>query len=199
MKLLIIPLLAFVFSGCATLQFEIKEADTRLMTGTERLIVSENNRISTKSIAGGMHIDNTGVFINPFVERAAATNEILMLGFVISNRTEVTTMGGPNSLGVIEKLNCRVDGQSVINMDASNQRVDSSGPITFNSIARYATVDRVETGIVRTTLDEFRSIANASSIECRIIGSRRTVLYEASDISPQFLPNIRRFYTERVR
>lgn len=74
MKGLILAIMtALALSGCGAGKFAVKPADTRFSENKDPVYLSENNRISTKSIAGGIHIDDKGVYLNPFVAKDADT------------------------------------------------------------------------------------------------------------------------------
>jgi hypothetical protein len=200
MKMSIALCSAVLLTGCATMQFEIKEADTRLTNISDAFIFSENNRISTKSIAGGLHIDNEGVFVNPFVIKSVGDSSIKAIGFVVKNITQVTTIGGgPNTLGDIRELNCILNGKNQITINLHKQNSAQGDTIGYNTIARYAYIDKVEGAVAITTIQQFKEFSAASAIACRVTGTVRSVIYEEKDVSPQFLQNIRRFYEEKVK
>lgn len=200
MKILGIIFLSFLAIGCASPQFNIIEANTRLTNISGKITLSENNRISTKSVAGGHHIDSDGVFINPFVEKSDTSNKLLMTGFFILNKHEVTSIGGgPNALGNLQELNCLINNDKQVNLKISNQRSNASGVIGYNTIARYAHMDKQESGMTRLSLEQMKLFSEAEKITCRITGTRRSVIYDEKDISPQFIANIKRFYDEKIK
>src|SRR5690625_1416342 len=118
MRTLIVFLISLVIVGCASGQggmfgpgrFEVVEADMRFSNTGNEVFTSRNNRISSKSIAGGVHIDGSGVFINPVLTRNSS-GELLLLGFSIENMTSHdTTFGSPNRLGNIQRITFLIDG-----------------------------------------------------------------------------------------
>ncbi len=85
---------AITLSGCAGQggmfgpgKFEVVQADTRFSPDGNTVILSKNNRISSKSIAGGVHIDGTGVFINPSVTKSKS-GQVALLSLNITNMTQ---------------------------------------------------------------------------------------------------------------
>lgn len=198
-KLLPIFLTLFI-TGCATPQFVVNEADNRFSENKNALFLSENNRISSKSIAGGIHIDNTGVFLNPFVEKDKDTGESVILGLTVVNKTDYdTTYGGVNQLGIIKEVIFRFTDGSILSLDAKNQENRTSDTISYNSVAKYASYDKWETATLLLTTKEFKKLATATSVSCKIFGSKQNVVYEEADISKTFLSNLNSFYTTHIK
>src|SRR4030067_3183591 len=103
-RALVSAICALALAGCAG-QFNVRQADDRFSENKSPVFLSENNRISAKSVAGGIHIDDQGVYINPFVEKNKATNQVVALGFRITNQTDYNTLSGAqNQLGSLSEV-----------------------------------------------------------------------------------------------
>jgi len=199
-RILLIISVLFVISGCIAPTFKVKEADTRFSEIKDSLFISENNRISTKSVAGGIHIDAKGVYINPFVSKNRDSGDIVSLGFNIINKTDYdTTFGGSNQLGTIQEVVFRFPDEKLITLDVGNQENQSSDFISYNSVTSSASYDKWETGIIIVTKEQFQQIASATTLSCKITGSKQSVIYEEKDVSPKFIANINQFYNEYVK
>ena len=182
-------------AGCVSPKFTVTEADTRFSENKNPLFLSENNRISTKSIAGGMHIDEKGVYLNPFLSKHRDTGAVLFFGINVINKTDYdTTHGGVNQLGLIREVVFRFPNGELITLDVTNQENKSSDTIWYNSLAGYASYDKWETGSIAVTREQLRQLALATALSCKITGSRQSVIYEESEIAPEFLSNLKQFY-----
>lgn len=200
MKKILVAIAVFALFGCMSQQFTIKEADTRFSESNDALYLSQGNRISTKSIVGGTHIDDKGVFINPFVSKDRKTGEIKLLGFNIVNKTGYdTNYGSPNQLGVIKEVTFRLSNGNIISLTATNQDSATSDTISYNSVSRSASYDKNEAAIVSITKEQLKQLASTKQLLCKIIGTTRSVVYEQDDISSDFVPNINKFYTSHVK
>lgn len=200
MRIVTLAIAAMALVGCAAPPFVVKEADTRFSENKNQLYLAENNRISTKSIAGGIHIDETGVFLNPYVEKTRGTGQVTLLGFNIVNKTDYNTMaGGVNQLGVIREVVFRFPDGQLITLKVTNQENRSSDTISYNTVARYASYEKWETGVAEISKEAFAKLALADRLSCRISGSRQTAVYEEKDIAPEFLTNLRQFYNSYVK
>lgn len=198
-KLVIVFFVTFALTGCITPKFAVKEADTRFSENKDLLYLAENNRISTKSIAGGMHIDEKGVFLNPFVSKSRDTGEVVLLGLNVVNKTDYdTTFGGVNQLGVIKEVVFRFPDGELITQNVTGQENRSSDTISYNSIVQSASYDKWETGAIRITKDQLQKLASAKTVSCKITGSKQSVVYEEKDIAPEFLANLNQFYKAYV-
>jgi len=200
MKNIFTALSIFILVGCMAQQFTIKEADTRFSEDKNPLYLSEGNRISTKSIVGGTHIDDKGVFINPFVSKDRKTGAIKLLGFNIVNKTGYdTNYGSPNQLGTIKEVTFSLSNGKIISLTATNQNSTTSDNISYNSVSRSASYDKNESAIVSITKEQLKQLASSKQLLCKIVGTKRSVVYEQDDISSDFLVNINKFYTSHVK
>jgi hypothetical protein len=206
MRKFVVFLFSLVLIGCASGQggmfgpgrFEVVEADMRFSDTGNSIHTSRNNRVSSKSIAGGVHIDGSGVFINPVLTRSSS-GELLLLGFSIENMTSHdTAFGSPNRLGNIQRISFLVDGSNPIILNASSGSTDWSDVISYNTVTRSASSDIQESAMVSLGVEEYQRILRAREVAIQIQGSIRSVGYEYSDISNSFIPNLREFYDSYI-
>lgn len=207
MRKIIILLLSFYLFGCATGQggmfgagkFEVMEADSRFSESNDRIFTSKNNRISSKSIAGGVHIDGRGVFVNPMMTKSADSHKVLLLGLSIENMTSHdTSYGSPNTLGTIQSIAFLIDNQEPIVLEAHSSSTEWSDVIDYNSVTRSASSDIVESGMVALSAEEYEKIISSQSLAVKVQGSKRSVVYESEDISDSFVQNLQQFYNSYV-
>jgi len=89
LKSLISLALIGALAGCVSIpQFTIKPigdkfSDVKASYG----FIGENNRLSKKSSTGGIHIDNKGVYIEPYVFKNKDSNAVVSMGFYIFHFT----------------------------------------------------------------------------------------------------------------
>ena len=179
--------------------FEVTQADTRFAEQKDLVFMSRNNRISSKSIAGGIHIDGSGVFVNPTVMKSRDTGKILLLGFSIENMTSHdTAFGSSNTLGFMEKITFLLNGTKPVILPIKNGDVEWGDTISYNTVTESASSTIVESGSAFLSVEQYREIISAKSVAVQIQGSKRIATYEAKDISDTFLPNLKGFLYQYV-
>lgn len=72
-------------------KFKIEQIDDRFSTGSTVTVMGQNNRISKKSVAGGVHIDAEGVYLAPLVVRNRSDGELVRVGFFLHIETSITS------------------------------------------------------------------------------------------------------------
>jgi len=210
MKKVTFIIVALFLSGCAATQgqgglfgpgeFTITQADNRFEESKNITYYSSNNRISTKSVAGGTHIDGKGVFLNPVAVRSSDNSSLISILFDIYNMTQFdTAYGGPNRLGILSKVSFVVDGQSPIVKEVEGPNSDWADVPYYNSVSRSASSEIIESGAIFLTKSEYEKIMNASSLAVKVSGSERSVIYEPSDITPDFMANLKTFYVAHIK
>ena len=192
-------LFVLILSGCmGPAPFAIKQADNRFSESKIAVYTSQNNRISSKSIAGGTHINARGVFINPYISKKP-NGKIDSLGFNITNLTDTSSLyGSPNQLGIIQEISFKLSNGHLVKAQASGQKSQHYGGVYYNSVTRGASMEKSESAIVEISKKDFIELANAKSIACKITGSKRSVTYNQSDIADTFLANIKSFQMKHV-
>jgi hypothetical protein len=180
--------------------FVVKQSDNRFSVDHNPTFVGQNNRISSKSIAGGTYINSDGMYVEPMVTKELQTKRVIFLGVVVANRTsEDTKYGDVNSLGAPQTITFLLNESRPIVLQIRQGDTKSSGAAAYNSVGNYASVDVVESGIATLTVQQYQNILAANSVAVRIQGSKRTVTYETDDISKSFLPNLKTFFANYVQ
>ncbi len=192
-RLLVSVVILLGLMGCGAGQFTVKQSDDRFTENKNPLLISENNRISSKSAQGGVYVGDKGIYLNPFAERNKTTNQVIALGFNVINKTDYDTMSGDiNQLGILKEVVFRInDGQLItLKVAAAENTTSSTG---------YASSDKSETGIVAISQSDYEKLIGATAVSFKIIGTKRSRVYEEKDISSSFLQNLRQFYQTYVR
>lgn len=190
MKRLALALSVLVLSGCGP-AYTVKQLDARFSESESTVYAAEGNRISRKSMAGGTHIDHTGLQINPVAE-VAPDGRVASLYLALVNVTSRDThMGAPNSIGTPRRIVFLIDGDLLaINLRGEMRYADV---IHSNAQSRGASVGIQETGMGPISVADFARIVNAKTLVVRVEGSRRTHTYEDADIDPTFRANLKAF------
>lgn len=203
MKNLVTTFLFLALVGCATGQggmfgpgkFEVIQADSRFSSTNNVIYTSLNNRISSKSIAGGIHIDGSGVFVNPVLTKSPDQSKVLYLGLHIDNMTSYdSTYGAPNRLGSIETITFLIDNGKPLILEVNNNKNEWSDVVSYNSATHSASSQIIESGVAMLSLEEYSSIISARTLAVKIRGSKRSIVYETKDISKGFVANLKQFY-----
>jgi hypothetical protein len=180
-------------------KFEVKQVDSRFSENKNPTWTSENNRISKKSIAGGMHIDGSGVFVNPAVTKDAESGKVVWLALAIVNRTSYdTAYGSPNTLGDPQEISFLVNEAAPIVISIQKGDTRMADTSSYNSVSKSASRDIMESGIAVLTPDQYQQIVDAKTLAVKITGSKRSVVYEVKDIAKTFVPNLRSFFDSYV-
>lgn len=210
--LIIIICLIFTLYSCITPTFTVEECDNRFSSNKDQLFMSSGNRISVRSIVGGIHynpLSTEGVYIDPFVAKDK-TGKMVRLGLHITNNTHYDTqVGRDNLLGYIESIVFLFPDGSLVSLEVTSQR-SSDGVVRYDSITGIASYSVFEYGTAYITKEQFKQIATAKQFSCKISGTYQPVIYETESdgaavsynikrISPSFLINLNQFYQEYVK
>lgn len=175
-------------------KFKVEQTNDRFSTDGLATYVGRNNRISKKSVAGGTHIDGTGMFVEPRVSRRKADGSLVSVGFFIHNETErSSTYGNANGIGIPQRIIFILDGGQPISVAITNGSSTSSDYVSYNSISGSASMAIQESGFADLTAEQFRRIAGAGTIAVKIQGSERDAVYNERDISKSFMANLKAF------
>lgn len=194
MRRLVLLSLVALLSACAGPGYKVTQLDSRFSDFDT--YAAEGNRVSTKSIAGGTHIDDRGVQINPVVD-FDKDGRLDALYISLLNVTDHSSMhGAPNSIGVPSAVEFLADGQRIHISLASERR--HSDTITRSANDRSLSVGIAEYGIGKISPADFTAIVNAQALVVRVRGSRQFHTYENVDIAPSFRANLRSFHERFV-
>lgn len=179
-------------------KFKIEQSDDRFSTDGLTTITGIWNRISKRSVAGGVHIDASGMFVEPAVIKRKADGAIVKLGFFIHNETQRdSAVGEPNSIGVPERISFLTgEGPPIALSIASGDR--KWGEVSSYGRFMGVTTTVSETGFAEMSIDQYRRIMNAPALAAKVDGSTRSVTYETKHISKAFLFNLRQFHDQHL-
>lgn len=180
-------------------KFKVEQSDDRFSTDGLTTYSGMFNRISKKSLAGGVHIDGLGVFVEPFAIKRKADNQLVSLGFFIHNEASYdTAYGSPLTLGVPQRITFLTgEGEP---MALEIRKGDSKwGEIaSYNSITKSTSAKITETGYSDLTPEQYLRIVNATALAVKIEGDKRSMVYEVKDVAKTFIPNLKSFYDAHV-
>ena len=191
-------LLTFVLTGCiGTPAFVINESNDGFSKNKNVIFTSQHNRISTKSLVGGTHIDNTGVFINPTVVKTPDHKKVLLLALQVSNQSFLGSSTGRALLfGRLDSIIFKVNDNDLIELKMGGQASATAGGAYIAGAAAYQDVN--ESGLAYISKANYMKIVNAKTISCKITGSYQSMIYKHSDISDDFIKNLKTFATTHL-
>ena len=180
-------------------KFKIEKIDDRFSTGPTVTVMGQNNRISKKSPAGGIYINDMGLYLEPLVVKNRSDGQIVRVGFFFHNETEIdSTYGLPNSVGVPQSIVFIVDGSKRVSTSFVQGGSAFGDGIQYNSISRSASSSLRETGLAYVSVEDMEAIAHAKSIAIKVEGSKQSVIYAEKDIAKAFLPNVAAFHAAQI-
>lgn len=179
--------------------FKIEQSDDRFSADGLTSFSGHYNRISKKSLAGGVHIDAKGVFVEPFAAKSRADNKLVGVSFMIHNETTTdTTMGAPLAFGGLQRITF-ITGEGTPIVLIIKHAKDTPGEISsYNSLTHTASSSLSETGSADVTPQDYLRIINASALAVKIEGGKRDMIYETKDIAKTFIPNLKTFYDQHI-
>jgi len=186
--------ISILLIGCAAPKFNIVSTTDKFSDPKAPLgYIGESNRLSNKSSKGGIHIDDKGVYLNPFVYKSVQNNQILALGFYINHYNFEPEDGFRPILKIIflTDKNERVE----LNPKYKDSDFDVS---SWNPISKEFNISYSESYTAYISFKNFMKIANANSIEAKIVGGHRSQTYPKNKIDAIFLKNIKQFLNEKV-
>jgi hypothetical protein len=177
-------------------KFKVEQSDDRFSTDGLTTYSGMWNRISKKSIAGGVHIDDRGVFVEPVAIKRKADNGLVALSLFIHNEmTEDTTgVSGLLSLGRPTRITFLTGEGQPIALEISRGTRNWSDVTAYNSITNTASTSVSETGFAEVTPEQYQRIMNAPQLLAKVEGDKRSMTYEAKDISKSFQANLKAFW-----
>ena len=194
---IIFIILALIISlyGCGAPSFIIKSLDDKFSDSNQPFgTIGQNNRLSTKSSKGGTHIDNKGVYIDPFIFKDRLTNKIVSVGFYI-NHFNFELSDGFNP---IEEIIFITDKNDRVSLEVKSRDFDYDIG-SWNTITKTYNTTFSENGTATTTIEDFKKLINANWIEAKIIGRERTQTYDKDEVSNDFLINLKQFYNASTK
>ncbi|MEG3174166.1 hypothetical protein U1708_18320 [Sphingomonas sp. ZB1N12] len=178
-------------------KFKVDQSDDRFSANGLTTYSGLNNRISKKSLAGGTHIDGSGVFVEPVAIKKKDDGSIVALSFFIHNDvSDGTGPGAALTLGEPTRINFITGEGAPINLTIERGKRQWSDITAYNSVTRTASTAITETGFADVTPEQYQRIMNAPQLLAKIEGEKRSMTYEVKDISKSFQMNLKTFWND---
>jgi len=178
-------------------KFKVDQSDDRFSANGLTTYSGLNNRISKKSLAGGTHIDGSGVFVEPVAIKKKDDGSIVALSFFIHNDvSDGTGPGAALTLGEPTRINFITGEGAPINLTIERGKRQWSDITAYNSVTRTASTAITETGFADVTPEQYQRIMYAPQLLAKIEGEKRSMTYEVKDISKSFQMNLKTFWND---
>jgi hypothetical protein len=187
-------LIVVLFFGCAP-SFKIVQVSDKFSDPKEPYgFMGLNNRLSTKSSSGGLHIDSKGVYVEPYVYRDRKTNDIASVGFVVAHYNFSVSSGFRPIQEIVFLTNS--GGRVALQMKALDPNISVGSWITI-STEFHTEFSEISTCTI--SKEDFALLANARSLEAKITGGKLSQTYDKEDISSSFIANLKMFYEKQMK
>lgn len=178
-------------------KFKVDQSDDRFSANGLTTYSGLNNRISKKSLAGGTHIDGSGIFVEPVAIKKKDDGSIVALSFFIHNDvSDGTGPGAALTLGEPTRISFITGEGAPINLTIERGKRQWSDITAYNSVTRTASTAITETGFADVTPEQYQRIMNAPQLLAKIEGEKRSMTYEVKDISKSFQLNLKTFWND---
>jgi len=190
-----IIVLGILLSSCAPQPFTISSTTDKFSDpSAPDQILGINNRLSKKSSHGGVHIDERGVYLNPYALKEKKTGKIIEVGFSVRHLTFTPEDG----FRPIEEIIFLTDRGERISVTVIGWDSDFKGWINYRTTSEYNTLF-TESGTGVISYDDFSRLAAARSMDVKIRGGKLSQTYGENVIFPEFLPNLRQFRDAMIK
>lgn len=177
-------------------KFKVVQSDDRFSADGLTTYTGMWNRISKKSLAGGTHIDASGVFVEPVAIKKKADGMIVAMSFFVHNDvSDGTGPGAALTLGDPQRISFITGEGAPIQLTIERGKRQWSDITAYNTVTRTASTGVTETGFADVTPEQYHRIMNAPQLLARIEGEKRSMTYEAKNISKNFQVNLKMFWT----
>lgn len=203
MNKILLVVIAVLLLGCAGISkqpFIIQtNQDDKFADKSTINLYGLNNRISDKSLSGGIHIDAKGIYINPFA--FIAKNGDIGIGLSIKHYTSISTSplyGGYETMfNPIKEIIFLVNGIDRIAIKMSPKDYNVGTPI-YNSISRDISSDTTELSQGELSLQDYKKIAMANTLDIKIIGGKASQTFNNNELDKDFILNLKQFYNRLI-
>jgi len=177
-------------------KFKVERSDNRFSSNGLTTYSGMWNRISKKSLAGGTHIDSSGVFVEPVAIKKADSTTVALSFFIHNDVSDGTGLGAALTLGEPQRISFVTGEGTLIQLPISRGERRWSDITAYNSVTRTVSTGVWETGFAEVTSEQYQRIMNAPQLLARIEGDKRRMTYEAKDISKTFQINLKAFWAD---
>lgn len=189
MKVLTILIFGILLIGCGPGEFVIKSSEEDKFSDPEFFtFYSLNNRLTTKSATGGIHIDDKGIYLNP-ISSIAKKKEGLptIFGFSCVHYSYSEMLFLP-----IKEIIFLTDKQERIVVDLGNYEGDFNLG-TWNNITKSYNSTASESANGTVSKENFLKLSNSSFLEVKIVGGKRSLIVEKNELEEKFISNLKQF------
>jgi hypothetical protein len=117
------------------------------------------------------------------------------LAFFIRNEAIYdTAYGAPLTFGTLQKITFLTGEGIPIVLTIEKPESRWSDVTSYNSITRSASSSILESGFTQVTPAQYQRILAATALAVKVEGDKRSMIYEAKDISKAFISNLKSFY-----
>ena len=177
-------------------KFKVDQSDDRFSADGLTTYTGMWNRISKKSLAGGTHIDASGVFVEPVAIKKKADGIIVAMSFFVHNDVlDGTGPGAALTLGDPQQISFITGEGAPIQLSITRGKQQWSDITAYNSVTHTASTGVTETGFADVTPEQYQRIMNAPQLLAKIEDEKRSMTYEAKDVSKGFQANLKVFWT----
>jgi hypothetical protein len=188
-----------IMVGCAGLtkpDFQISTSQSdKFADKTKPKIYSSYNRLSTKSVCGGIHIDDKGVYIDPIAsfdkDQKLEQLSLVILYYNLAGTDALSRASCGNGFEPIQEVVFLADEKRIsIKVKPFNLDIKY---YNWNNISNgYDGIYREDSaGII--TLDDLKAIANAKNLDVKVIGGKNSQTFENSELEDDFKTNLKSF------
>jgi hypothetical protein len=179
----------FFLTGCGPGEFIVKSSEEdKFADPNFSTFYSLNNRLTTKSSTGGIHIDDKGIFLNPIasVNKKKASSPIIF-GFSCVHYSYPEFLFLP-----VKEVIFLTDKKERVVVGFENYDGDFNLG-TWNSLTKSynSTASESATGIILK--EDFFKISNSSVLEVKVVGGKRNLVVEKEELEEKFISNLKQF------
>lgn len=198
-RIFFVPFVVFFMSGCLGLtkpDFQISTSQSDKFADKAKLkIYSEYNRLSTKSICGGIHIDDKGVYIDPIASfdnnQKLEKLSLVVLYYNLIGTDALSNAACGKGFEPIQEIIFLADGKRIsIKLKPFNSDIKY---YNWNNISKgFDGIFREDSaGII--ALDELSIIANAKNLDVKIVGGKNSQTFDNNELEDDFKTNLKSF------
>ncbi len=194
-KVVMFSVIALFLFGCLGVPpFEIISLQDKFSSKEDNLGYSGlNNRLTNKSTMGGVHIDNTGIFLNPFVWKNQKTKEITHLGFHFQHITADVNMG----FNFIENIVFLTKEGTRIELNFTNRDFDFKVN-DWNSVTGEFNTKHKESAFCKISKQNFLALSNSKGYDVKLTGNNLNLTLTPSEVDIKFMLNLKKFAKEQL-
>lgn len=182
----------------STPKFTVTQSDNRFSADGSTTYSASGNRISRRSIAGGVHIDKSGVYLDPSVILEPTSHDVKIIVLHLLNVTDrYGIAGAPNSFGRPNRITFITgEGAPIILEFAQGRQTFGESNCRYGAMGCITPI--TELGSAKIDARDYSRLITATALAIKVDGSERSHIYETADIAPSFIANLTSFYNHYI-